>query len=276
MLKINKKINIEALFSAFETTQNENFSTVGERHNFWELVYIVDGIAGVAEDERIYKLKKGDIIFHKPMEFHRIWSSDGTKPSFIIITFSSTISDFDILGEGIFTLDEKSEELLREILDGATFLMEFEDSVKNQLVAVNLENLLLKLILSQTPNTSQQKTKGSEHYKKIVRVMNENIHKNLTSSDIARLCHLSLSNLKKIFKTYSGIGVMEYFNNLKITHAMDMIDDGLAISQISESLGFSSPNYFSECFKKRCSLTPSEFKRRFAMNKGLFHKNKTE
>ncbi len=276
MLRINRKINIEALFSAFETTKNENFSTVGERHNFWELVYIVDGVAGIAEDERIYKLKKGDIIFHKPMEFHRIWSSDGTKPSFIIITFSSSVSDFDILGEGVYNLDENSALLLREILDGATFLMEFEDSVKNQLVAINLENLLLRLILNQTPNKSQQKTRGSEHYKKIVSVMNENIDKNLTSPDIAHLCHLSLSNLKKIFKTYSGTGVMEYFNNLKIIHAMDMIEDGLAISQISEALGFSSPNYFSECFKKRCSLTPSEFKRRFAQNKGLFYKQKNE
>lgn len=276
MLKINRKINIEALFSAFETTKNESFSTVGERHNFWELVYIVDGIVGVAEDERIYKLKKGDIIFHKPMEFHRIWSSDGTKPCFIILTFSSSVSDFDVLGEGIFTLDENSEGLLKEILDGATFLMEFEDSVKNQLVAVNLENLLLKLILNQTPNKSQQKTRGSEHYKNIVSIMNENIDKNLSSEDIASLCHLSLSNLKKVFKTYSGIGVMEYFNNLKITRAMDMIDDGIAISQISEALGFSSPNYFSECFKKRCSVTPSEFKRRFAQNKGLFHQNKIE
>ncbi len=273
MLKINKKINIEALYSAFETTEKETFSTVGERHNFWEIVYIVDGIAGIAEDERIYKLKKGDIIFHKPMEFHRIWSSEGAKLRFIIITFSSSVSDFDILGEGVYTLDEKAQELLREILNGAIFLMEFEDSVKNQLVAVNLENLLLNLILNQTPNTVQQKTKGSEHYKKIVSVMNENIDKSLTSEDIARLCHLSLSNLKKVFKTYSGIGVMEYFNNLKITHAMDMIDEGVPFYQISEALGFSSPNYFSECFKKRCSLTPSEFKRRYTLNKGLFRQN---
>ena len=41
-------------------------------HNFWELVYVTEGSVFVSEDSRVYELSEGDIIFHKPMEFHQI------------------------------------------------------------------------------------------------------------------------------------------------------------------------------------------------------------
>ncbi len=263
MLKITRRINIEAFFSAFERTFDKNFNYDGERHNFWELVYVVDGVIGVAEDEKIYKLQSGDIIFHMPMEFHRIWSLDGTTPHIVIMSFSFSGSEYDVLGKGIFHIDKSYEAILLDALENATYCKKFEDSIKAQLAALNLENFLLNLIKTQTPETTLQKTKGSQNYRKIVSVMNDNLDKNLSAADIAALCDLSLSNLKKIFKNYSGIGVMDYFNHLKIVRATSMINEGVPIYEISEALGFSSPNYFSECFKKRSGLTPTEYRKQF-------------
>lgn len=264
MLKITRSLNIESFFTAFETKQRANFVFKGERHNFWELVYVVDGCVGVAEDDKIYELKTGDIIFHKPMEFHRIWSAAQTSPHLIIMSFSVSGNSIESLAGGVFKLGEKSKVLLLEALEELQNGSNFEDEITNQLGAICLEKCFLYLIREHQDRIRSKKTKGAQNYKTIIRVMNENIDKNLTLSEIAGLCGLSESNLKKTFRKYSGTGVIKYFNNLKITKAMTMIAEGFSMAQISEQLGFSSPNYFSESFKRYCRMTPMEYKQKYS------------
>ena len=36
---------------------------------------------------------------------------------------------------------------------------------------------------------------------------------------------------------------------------------GYSLAQISELMGFSSPSYFSQCFRKSEGLTPNEYRR---------------
>ena len=268
MLKVTRLINIEAFFSAFETVFEPDYRYDGERHNFWEMVYAADGCIGVAEDERIYRLEKGEAIFHKPMEFHRIWSSDGTSPRVIFITFSATGDGFDMLGNGVFKINETLDAAINEALSNAVYCRDIEDPFKIQLAAVNMERFLLMLLESQIPESRQQKTIGTANYKEIIRVMNENLDKNLSSEDIAALCGLGLSNLKKTFRRYARTGVMEYFNHLKILRAMDLINSGLSMREISEALGYSSPNYFSDAFKRQCGITPTEYKRDYVTDIG--------
>lgn len=261
MLKINRLVNIEAFFSAFEAVFDPDYRFSGERHNFWELVYAKEGCIGVAEDEKIYRLKAGEAIFHMPMEFHRIWSEQGTSPRVIFMTFSAPVGDLGILGKGVFKLNPILDSILREALDAAAYCREMDDPIKNQLSALNLEKFILTLMESQTPESRQQKTKGTANYRAIIKVMTDNVEKNLCSEDIAHLCGLSLSNLKKTFRKYTGMGIMEYFNSLKIMRAMTLMAEGLSMTQISDRLGYSSPNYFSEAFKKNCGVTPTRYKK---------------
>ena len=72
------KSGIKSFVAAFKKKFENEYYFVGEMHNFWELVYVTEGSLFVSEDNRIYKLNEGDIIFHKPMEFHKIWVEKDT------------------------------------------------------------------------------------------------------------------------------------------------------------------------------------------------------
>lgn len=268
MLKIPRLITVEAFFSAFETVFEPTYHFKGERHNFWEMVYAADGCIGVAEDERIYALSKGEAIFHKPMEFHRIWSENGTAPRVIFLTFSASGNGFDTLGNGVFKISEEHELIINCALSAAVYCRDIDNPLKSQLAAVNLEKFILELIETQIPETRQPKTKGTASYKEIIRVMNDNLDKSLSLEELAQLCGLGVSNLKKIFRRYAGTGVMQYFNYLKIMRAMEMINSGLTMAEISELLGYSSPNYFSDAFKRQCGITPMQFKRGYITDVG--------
>jgi ATP-binding cassette subfamily B protein len=49
-----------------------DFSYDGEKHPFWELVFLDKGELEVIADDKVALLKKDELIFHKPDEFHSI------------------------------------------------------------------------------------------------------------------------------------------------------------------------------------------------------------
>lgn len=56
---------------------------------------------------------------------------------------------------------------------------------------------------------------------------------------------------------------MTYFMQLKIDKASSMLQkkSNLSIKEISNSLGFANPYYFSESFKKHTGLAPSHYRK---------------
>lgn len=90
--------------------------------------------------------------------------------------------------------------------------------------------------------------------------MEEHIREMIT---IENICHANLigrSQLQKLFHKYHQCGVMDFFNQLKIELAKQLIrENQMNFTQISDFLGYSSIHYFSRQFKKRSGMTPSEY-----------------
>ena len=78
MFKVSRNVNIEAFYSGFMHRYDKDFIFTGERHDFWEFLYVVEGSMDVFEEDRIYEVNAGKMIFYSPMEFHSIRSAKGT------------------------------------------------------------------------------------------------------------------------------------------------------------------------------------------------------
>lgn len=59
----------------------------GERHDFWEFLYVDKGEVDVTADGVRYRLAEGDIIFHKPDEFHTVEANGKVAPNLIVCAF---------------------------------------------------------------------------------------------------------------------------------------------------------------------------------------------
>ena len=46
-----------------------------------------------------------------------------------------------------------------------------------------------------------------------------------------------------------------------------LTNTGYSLAQISELMGFSSPSYFSQCFRKSEAMTPNEYRRQTRQGK---------
>ena len=69
--KVEDIFKITKPYTLFEDSFPGGYEFSGEAHDFWECVYVKEGTATICASDKVYRLEKGDIIFHKPLEFHK-------------------------------------------------------------------------------------------------------------------------------------------------------------------------------------------------------------
>ncbi len=276
MKKVEKGIEIHGFFSLFEPCYSKDFSFSGEIHDFWEMLFVIDGEIGVSADEHVYTLCKNEIIFHKPMELHKLWSRNATCPHLITLSFNASGKLLKRLEQGVFHLTHEQREKIFELIDylrkncGYTpdntwnnYFDKIENSYELQIVSNLLENFLLSLDDSLTVTLATLTDRESCVYKSAVQVMDELLFENPSVADIAERCMVSASYLKKLFAKYAGIGVHKYFLRLKLNHAVKLLKQGHSVTEVSEKLAFNTQNYFSTVFKREFGASPSSYAARF-------------
>lgn len=267
-----KQISVTGLYGLIDTRKAPNFHFDGETHPFWELVYIKDGNVGVSADERIYNLSKGDVIFHKPMEFHRIWSTENSSPALNIITFEAEGENVKELENLTVKLDEVGIIMLERCVDmgkkaftynRGAMIVSVNDEKLCQEYCNQLEIFLLSLMSRDiSKKLPTESSSSSKLFADVVLYLRENLGEKMTVEKIADRFFVSPSRIKKLFLKYSGLGVISYFNNMKILEAQILLREGSSASEVAERLGFSNQFYFSSVFKKITGMTPSEYKRK--------------
>lgn len=264
----------------FEFAKDYIFS--GERHNFWEFLYVDKGEVEILAEDVGYKLNQGDIVFHKPNEFHSVWANRRTAPNILVLSFVCNSKDMSFFDNKILSLTTEDIELLGKIYKEGknTFSTNLNSTypflekratqdffASEQLIKIYLESFLINLIRSSNSNQNNERISKIVKHKmegnivdEIIDYMKENIYKNLSFDDICSQFYIGKTHLKTIFKSETNKGVMGYFQNLKIEEAKKLVrEGGYNFTEISELLKYDSVHYFSRCFKKTTNMTPSEY-----------------
>ena len=268
----------------FEYTSN--YSYAGESHPFWEFLYVDKGEVEVSGDDRQYVLKKGQMIFHKPGEFHKLWANGEVAPNLVVISFecdSPAMRFFEnrVLAAGDVERDcmaaiisEAQSAFFTPLNDPDTQLLERREEAPfaaEQVIRLNLEWMLIHLLrtartaaaesrAAQQPGSLIREKNQKDFMDKVTAYLEANIHRRLTLEDVCRENLVGRSYLQKIFREKTGGGVMEYFGRLKIEAAKQMIRHNRNnFTEISSRLGYTSIHYFSRHFKKVTGMTPSEY-----------------
>ncbi len=77
----------------------------------------------------------------------------------------------------------------------------------------------------------------------------------------AEMCGLSYGGFARLFKKYVGKSPADYMIENKMTFAkVLLVESELSVKEISQLLNFESTSYFCRLFKRRNSMTPSEFR----------------
>lgn len=279
-VKIEEKIKIDRIFSSFERDFECGFNFSGESHNFWECVYVAKGTVCVSADCRVYNLREGEIIFHKPMELHKFFIDCESGAKLYIFSFAAEgeltekIADLvcpansyqkQILEMMYAYLNRENESYTKVFGEEGDHMEKYFRLLKNPTVAGIVATYISQLILSVSQNDIQSSPiteYDAEIFKRAVEIMNDNLSTSISVSQLSALLSTSESTLKRVFKKYSDISIHRYFLMLKIQKASQLLENGTSVFEVSERLGFSSQAYFSVCFKRETGKNPSDVHKR--------------
>ena len=115
-----------------------------------------------------------------------------------------------------------------------------------------------------TPKAKEKTTTlDNDFIKNVLHYINENISETeLSVEDLASKVFLSRSQLYRKIKTLTGVSVNEFIRNVRLEKAKELIELGNDnITEISYKVGFSSPSYFTKCYKDKYGYLPTHNKR---------------
>ena len=280
-------VNISKIVTIHYYEFDKNFVFNGERHDFWEMVYIDTGRVQVRCDDEALTLSQGEIIFHRPNEFHSIRALD-SAPNFFVVSFVCNSPAMVYFEKYQTSLDKTLKPFISSVIREAesTYVIpkndphlrrleKKEDAAigGEQLIKSYLEELLILLIRNATQksqaNLFPSKESMENHFVlKAKGFIEENTENSFRVGDLCAALGCSKSYLSRLFREQTGNTLASYSVKCKIKRAKELIREGrLNFSEISDALSFDNPQYFSRVFKRVTRMTPTEFKASLNFNR---------
>ncbi|WP_186446031.1 response regulator [Paenibacillus cremeus] len=123
-----------------------------------------------------------------------------------------------------------------------------------------------ELVAAELSKPSSPRGKSSEIVQKAIGYIQEHYADEAVTLQLAsRSIGVNPSYLSHMFKKETGIAFTEYLSDLRLERAMELLREAspaglvsLKVVDVSQSVGYADPYYFSRCFKKKFGIVPSK------------------
>ena len=134
----------------------------------------------------------------------------------------------------------------------------------NNLMNTNLclYHMIATFIFTQQQNNDSRPQSEKAIIHQTIDYMKSNLDKSIRIEDFAELNKYSVSHFSKLFRLTTGMSPIEYFIQLKMQKACQLLySEDSRVKQIAALLGYEDPYYFSRLFKKYMSTSPEEYRK---------------
>ena len=221
--------------------------------------YIVDGRGYLNVNGENYAATAGDVYILRKRTTHTYWSD--AKAPWVKIFFNirgslaeKLLDEYQLGGAGKVVLEAHGmEQDFRDMLEG------LKDNTVAQTerfdrATVKFLEILIKL-------TNQQRVAGIRKGN-VVSVENEMN----TLADV--IFHSKDYVIKRFFANF-GVTPYDYQIQQKMFSARNMLANmNLSVKEIANSLGYDDQHYFSYMFKKRCGMSPTQYRKKIRSEYG--------
>lgn len=218
----------------------------------WEMIFVISGELTLTLENKVYKLTQQTAAFLAPDKFRFI--NDNGKSEYIYLSFIPEGELISELSGSVISLSENEVKLLNAFNN----ISEYEDAIERS-KAYSMFEIFLLYCFENEDELLPINNKNAELFTKAADILRETITAPIAVSDLAEQLDISLSNLKRIFARFAGIGAHEYLNFFRIIKAKELLVSGESVTRTAELSGFANQAYFSAAFKRITGYTPREY-----------------
>lgn len=252
----------------FVVMQNEKIkSFLNGSTDCFEAVFVNSGKLNVTVGENIYECPQGTAIIVPPNVMHFIKLKENVYAEYTAVSFFAKGEMCNEFGALITPLSVFQKQLVLSISNLISASCGYNKAISGSGEISDLE--LLKLIAA-TELTVLETYSNNEYianidsrdaaiFKTAVEKMQKNVLGKTSAEEMANELSISLSHLKRIFALFTDVGAHEYFMQLKIIKAKEMLKSGVSVTETAEKTGFNNQNYFSAAFKRIAGVSPKEY-----------------
>ena len=284
-----KLIEISSLTSIHYFEFDDGFVDRAETHAPWELIYVDRGECELVADEAVFRLRQGEMYFHKPYERHMLRTIKGVAPNIFIITFSSDSPAMSYFERVKLTASMSIKQYISAIIHEASNtydllfnnpkmgMLKLKESgalwAGEQSILIRLELMLIEIVRENHyyMNSSKQffskEIIEDEFVLKIIDFMEKRLYSRFSMDELSAELSFGKTYISRCFMKACGHSIIDYFTKMKVDEAKKLIRGGkYNFFEISEMLMFTNSHYFSTLFRKHTGMTPTQYKRSLKNN----------
>ncbi|WHY16963.1 response regulator [Paenibacillus sp. G2S3] len=128
---------------------------------------------------------------------------------------------------------------------------------------------LREAVNSQVLDLTPAKGSGEKAIDIALQYVKEHYFEDLTLEKIASVVFLNPVYFSQLFKQKTGLGYKEYVTSLRLEQAkLLLVNSKLKVAEIAERIGYQDMRHFTQMFRKRFLLTPTEYRQQ--LNNGTY------
>ena len=278
---LSRAISIRELVTADYITGSHPNSNTHSHEDAWELCCCLDGELILTKNNKRLLLKKGNIALVQPQIGHDILVKQKSSAVFVV-SFTCSGEHLRSIQDSIMTFTDEQLRLFHKIIpeiercfthnDRRLHLISFSPSATSpfgteQMICNYLEQIIITMLRNVTMQDGQ--IIRTEHFKdamqgylieQVRNYITDHLHQKLVVEDIAARFHYSRARLSTIFKSITGMSINAFITHERMQRAKFLLQEGkLSISEVAEMLGYPSPQYFTNKFRKEVGCPPSKY-----------------
>ncbi len=204
------------------------------------------------------KLTPGTLFFTFPNQFYKIEGSDDL--AYLYITFSGSAA--------AKILESLEINPKHNIYYGFEHLIKFWMTSIRRFTRINANVLtegvfMYTLSFIDNTKTADKGATSSDRFDYILEYINNNYAQaDISIKKVADIFFYSEKYFSSMFKKKTGTKFTDYVNNLRIQHALKLMEGGVTtVGELATRSGFVDSFYFSKVFKKATGKSPTEYKK---------------
>lgn len=235
-------------------------------HRSIELLFVLSGTVHIVVDDRNYVLRSTDVFVINSLATHELYADEAEMVAFQINLAKSPVFDSckNVYFDCCSANDSHNEryDYLRHLL---ARLIKENSMAENVLLSHSLISQLLYELVTHfqapQPEGSAVRQKSLKQLTQITDYINTHFDEGIGLGDVAEEFHFSHSYLSRFFKQHMNMTFSQYFNNIRLEHAVnEMLTSSESIAEIASRSGFSDARSMVALFKKKYGMLPSEYR----------------